>query len=329
MNMLEASLPAADSIVETVAELLRLQGESELAKLLMASQARLEESDWDSLDGGTTYFTLHLDLPLAEFAAIEPRLDRVEKTLLGKVTTTIRNAGNQVVSRVVLAPSLLAPRARYPEHTVGDDDRRRIWGNEPFRLFLCHVAVHRKSVSALKGALRPLGVSAFVAHEDIEPSLEWQGEIELALRSMNALVALLTPEFKDSRWTDQEIGFALGRGVLVVPVKLGLDPHGFIAKHQGLRGDLATPVRLAAELVGVMARRRETGSLITEALVGALEAAGSFDTAQKVAKLLEEAADLSEEHLRRMETAAKVNSQVAKAFGLPEKISRILARHRA
>jgi hypothetical protein len=51
--------------------------------------------------------------------------------------------------------------------------------------------------------LRSFGVSAFVAHENIEPT-KWQDEIEKALLSMNALAAILMPGFHESKWTDQE-----------------------------------------------------------------------------------------------------------------------------
>lgn len=77
------------------------------------------------------------------------------------------------------------------------------------------------------------GISSFVAHEDITPSLEWQNELELALRSMHALAALLTAEFHASKWPDQQTGFALGKGVLVVPLRLGTGPYGFIGKATG------------------------------------------------------------------------------------------------
>jgi hypothetical protein len=56
-----------------------------------------------------------------------------------------------------------------------------------------------------------------VAHEDIHPTLEWQVEIERALYNMDAFLAIHTPGFKDSFWTQQEIGFAVGRGMKIFP----------------------------------------------------------------------------------------------------------------
>ena len=63
-------------------------------------------------------------------------------------------------------------------------------------------------------------MSCFVAHVDIHPTKEWQDEIESALSSMDGFVALLTDKFHESDWTDQEVGFALARGVPIIAVRL-------------------------------------------------------------------------------------------------------------
>ena len=55
--------------------------------------------------------------------------------------------------------------------------------------------------------------------------------------AMDAFAALMTEGFHDSDWTDQEVGFALARGVPVIAVKLGRDPYGFLGKFQALRAD--------------------------------------------------------------------------------------------
>ena len=110
----------------------------------------------------------------------------------------------------------------------------RIWGDEGYRIFFSHKAEVKKETSALKERLKLFGISCFVAHEDIHPTKEWQNEIENALFSMDAFVALMTEGFHDSLWTDQEVGVAFGRGVPIISVKLGKDPYGFIGKFQAL-----------------------------------------------------------------------------------------------
>ena len=53
---------------------------------------------------------------------------------------------------------------------------------------------------------------------------------------MDALVALLTENFHDSNWTDQEVGVAIGRDVPVITIRMGTDPYGLMGKWQALSG---------------------------------------------------------------------------------------------
>nr|WP_321235801.1 toll/interleukin-1 receptor domain-containing protein [uncultured Psychroserpens sp.] len=109
------------------------------------------------------------------------------------------------------------------------------WKPGHFKLFMSHLASFKKTTSILKNDLERYGISAFVAHEDIEPTKEWQDEIEKGLFTMDALCAILMPGFKESNWTDQEVGVAIGRDVLIIPIRKDLDPYGFIGKYQGLQ----------------------------------------------------------------------------------------------
>jgi len=65
------------------------------------------------------------------------------------------------------------------------------WEPFHFKLFLSHISTFKKTTSLLQAALRTYGISAFVAHVDIEPTREWQDEIEAGLYSMDALAAKL------------------------------------------------------------------------------------------------------------------------------------------
>lgn len=106
--------------------------------------------------------------------------------------------------------------------------------NDCFRLFLSHLAVHKDKATRLKVALGKYHINAFVAHEDIEPTREWQKEIERALLHMDAMLTIHTKGFSQSVWTQQEIGFALGRNIKVIAFKFEETPSGFIAKEQAV-----------------------------------------------------------------------------------------------
>ena len=72
------------------------------------------------------------------------------------------------------------------------------WKPGHFRLFLSHVSTFKRETAELASHLGKWHISAFVAHEDIEPTADWYAEIERALWTMDAAVSLLTPRFHDS-----------------------------------------------------------------------------------------------------------------------------------
>ena len=170
----------------------------------------------------------------------------------------------------------LANHLDYQE-SVTPQGESTFWKPEHCRLFISHVPQFKVEASDLaEECLSRYAITAFVAHEDIEPTKEWQNEIELALGSMDAIVALLTPEFNDSKWTDQEIGFAVGQGKLVIPVRCGLDPYGFIAKHQGIQGAGKTIPQIAADVFQTLLKHQVTQGRMAEALVAQFERSESY-----------------------------------------------------
>lgn len=140
------------------------------------------------------------------------------------------------------------------------------WKTGYFKLFISHLASFKVTVSELKNALDKYGVSAFVAHEDIEPTLEWQTEIEKGLFTMDAMCAVLMDGFSESKWTDQEIGVAFGLGKLIVPIRRGLDPYGFIGKFQGFQAQGKSVGQVAKAIFTILASHPKTSSLITSRL---------------------------------------------------------------
>ncbi|WP_189488449.1 toll/interleukin-1 receptor domain-containing protein, partial [Asticcacaulis endophyticus] len=114
-------------------------------------------------------------------------------------------------------------------------------------------------------SLAPFGIDGFVAHEDIHPTLEWQAEIERALHTMDAFVAMHTPGFSQSIWTQQEIGFAVGKGVKIISLRMGEDPTGFISKHQALPRGKKTADEIATEINQLLGEDRRTNERLSRA----------------------------------------------------------------
>lgn len=185
------------------------------------------------------------------------------------------------------------------------------WEPHHFRLFLSHLSSFKKTTADLQTALRGYGISAFVAHVDIEPTREWEDEIEAGLSSMDALAAILMPGFNESRWTDQEVGFAVGRGVLIIPIIRGLNPYGFIAKYQGLQAAGRTVSYVADQVFRILVTSPNTRSRMLTCLVDTT--VQSTREQEALAKLhrLETVPDVPTSFLERLREGAVIPSVLA------------------
>ena len=119
---------------------------------------------------------------------------------------------------------------------LNHDDVDEMWGTGAIRIFISHTKQHKALAGQLGEALTHYGMASFVAHSAIPPMQEWLNEIRRALFSMDLLIALMTEDFHDSEWTDQEVGAAIGRQCPIVPVKVGRNPYGFMKHIQAVPG---------------------------------------------------------------------------------------------
>lgn len=183
------------------------------------------------------------------------------------------------------------------------------WKPDCFRLFASHSALHKEFVSEVADELLAVGVHAFVAHDTMEVSRPWQEQIEQHLRSMQALVAFVHPEFNESAWCHEEIGWAYGRKVPVFAVRIGADPVAFIGRQQWPSCILGT----AAKVAGVIGQWLTTlpiyGDDLFERLIVGLEKARSYPDAGAAAKRIAALGGLTDSQWERLRQVYWSNSQ--------------------
>ncbi|KAF0192043.1 MAG: hypothetical protein FD165_1111 [Gammaproteobacteria bacterium] len=200
------------------------------------------------------------------------------------------------------------------------------WRKGMLRLFVSHLATQRNFAAELQEALLAYGISCFIAHNDIEPTQAWQTQIETALATCDALVALLHQNFHASNWTDQEIGFAMGRGVPAFAVRFGQDPYGFIGRFQAFNGNGKTAAALARELFEAYRKNKQSQRRMSEVLVGLFEQSGSFAEAKARMGYLEDLEMWEPSFSARIRSAAKSNSQVSGSWGVPDRVTALVKK---
>lgn len=201
------------------------------------------------------------------------------------------------------------------------------WKADHVRAFLSHLASEKAFASDVANELEIAGIHGFVAHDTIEPSLEWQDVIEEALRTCHVFVGLVHPTFAASFWAQQEVGWAAGRGIPVFMVRLGEDPRGFPAKFQApsLLGRTATHV--ADSIIVWLSKDPLYGAQVTSHLVSSLRSATSFTDARDAARKIERMGQLSDPLLDELIDAYLSNNQLYPYHVGAQVLERILRNH--
>lgn len=207
--------------------------------------------------------------------------------------------------------------------TIEKSSTLSFWQPGTFRVFISHKTNIKQEAVALKESLDNFHISSFVAHEDIEPTKEWQDEIELALETTDCLIALVTEDFHESLWTDQEIGIAIGKGKLIIPINWGGSPYGFLSKYQWFKVKNFEASSLSQKIFQILVKHNLSKRKFSSALVNKFESSHSFVTARANMALLEKVEYLDDELLKRIQAAHDTNSQINMSFGLTGKVQRL------
>lgn len=176
------------------------------------------------------------------------------------------------------------------------------WKPGHFKLFISHLSTFKEKTSLLKNDLEKYGISAFVAHEDIEPTKQWQNEIEKGLFTMDALCAILMPGFKESNWTDQEIGVAIGRKLLVIPIRKGLDPYGFIGKYQGYQSHNKKIHEVGESIFQIISKNPKTKNKYLSIICELFLMSNSFEDGLNRIKIINKIDHISSNKLKQIHT---------------------------
>lgn len=205
-------------------------------------------------------------------------------------------------------------------------DDRPYWEEGKLRAFISHLSGNKKQATDLQAQLGSFGVSCFVAHKDIHPTSEWQTEIETALSTCELLIALVYPDFQNSQWCDQEIGYALGRGVPVFSIRCGADPTGFVSRFQAFTGSGKTSAVIAQEIFEAAIIHKKLQRRMADILVNLFVNSGSFSTAKRRIGYLERLKVWDPSYSTRIAQSVADNDQVRGSWGVPEQVEQLIAK---
>lgn len=297
-----------------------------LCDLIAASRSFvIEETEYD-WNGGTHGHDVNLFVPFEELSKVNIN---DQKTIAEDICKDLNTLGhgveNEFFSSVFLEENdennPHFQRAQpFSSRPLRDPASLSIWKPGMVRLFISHRDEYKKEANELAKALEDYGTSSFVAHDRIKPMTEWQAEILKGLETMEIMLAFVTNDFHKSVWTNQEVGYALGRNIPVLSLKLEQsDPKGFISGQQALRGRLDDPAASVLGIYKLLDENLEDNGRLQSGVISTFVKSPNYAETKKRFNHLSEVVDhLSDDEVAQVIDGFAENSQLRDCYYLAD-----------
>jgi len=195
------------------------------------------------------------------------------------------------------------------------------------RIFLSYSSTDREIAGELKENLEDFKMEVFLAHEDIEPTARWQREIFNNLENCDVFLPILTKNYPDSDWTDQEAGIAYAPDKLIIPLKVEINPYGFLNKYQALKFRVKRIRQICETIIQTIYKKRlESGHAVRDCIIHSLADSNSFQDAKQKSRLLLEFDKYTKAQLNQLIRVSTENSQIYQSYGAQDNLSILISK---
>ena len=97
------------------------------------------------------------------------------------------------------------------------------------KVFISYSSINHTCVKKISTMLKDHNIDTFVAQHDIEGGKKWHDEIKNNLKASQVFLAIITEDYHNSSYADQEVGMALAMNIHIIPISLDdSTPEGFL-----------------------------------------------------------------------------------------------------
>ena len=277
-----------------------------LHEIIINSSIFVEKSvhyeNWDEIYGHNVILFLDEDT-IGKIRNLELQKD-LSLRIKNDLKTLTENITNEFIEslRIELADDSnlnFQSSVKLTNQPIVDPNNLSIWNKGYIRLFISHKDEHKKEATHLAKKLERYGVSSFVAHDTIK-----------GLQSMEIMMVFITDGFFQSCWTNQEIGFALGRGVPIISLKLQKEaPQGFIQDTQAICG-LDSNQDFASKIYKVLLRKLNNEERVKKSLIQAFIESPNFKETIKRFTILQSLENITDLDIKQIIEGFAHNGQL-------------------
>lgn len=183
-------------------------------------------------------------------------------------------------------------------------------------------------IGLLKDKLEPYGVDLFLAHSDIDAGTAWTRKLQKEINDCSIFFVLLSENYHQAKFTDQEYGMALAYEKTIVPIRIdNTEPYGFIRDIQVEQCDPTFPTKDVKNIISVILRYSNPGKDFLDILINNLCKADSYIDAMHWIKQLHYYDLFSDEQINSVADAYLTNPQIYGSFIAHPNTLHFLKRH--
>jgi hypothetical protein len=200
------------------------------------------------------------------------------------------------------------------------------------KTFISYVAhaKQKRLAGRIKRYLDKYAFNCFLAHEDIPPLSHWPRRLQKNLDECDLFLAVLTTEYNESFYCQQELGYACHRKIEVLPILVSALPVGIIYDVQGIHLNPKTLVASCRKIVRHVATIESLSEPVVSEMINEFGEAGSFDQAGRRARRLlsESRLTFSRKQARAILDRTLANRQIAESRSASPYIRDFIEKYR-
>ncbi|MCU7933230.1 MAG: toll/interleukin-1 receptor domain-containing protein [Candidatus Thiodiazotropha sp. (ex Codakia rugifera)] len=299
--------------------------ERELKQIIDNAKIHIDvATDYDNWNGGTYGHDVYIFIPNDLIGLVD--LDH-QDVIFQRIQQDLNKATPEVENEYIRAVFVQAADDSDPYYQASISFNHELqpvpqstglWKENYLRVFISHRDKHKSIAHELANSLEPFGISAFVAHDVIKPMKEWVKEILNGLTTMEVMLVLLTDDFHDSEWTNQEVGFALAKGIPIICVKTqSINPKGFIGSKQALKASYENITNAAPDIhKSLIIEIGQEGRLKSILIESFILSTSYIDAIERLEYLTKTTDSLSEKEFSRIVEGYEQNDQLYGCAGI-------------
>ncbi len=259
-----------ESILAATAHALRCKNKLQDIELLVNAKATLEYMHHDNWNNGTSVWYLNLEILYPVYLSVDKEhLKELEEFISEVITPFLPEEGHSIDPKIKPAEFTDTNwRQTAVVKNPSIDHYEALDSDEEILAFISYQTADKQYAGALQQTLENIGISSFLAHEDIEPSAVWRERILEELGRAKIFISLLSKNYFKSHWCVQESGIASYRKIASLHLSLdGSIPPGFSGNIQSVK---VTPGNITIQdfIPGVILSNFELGIEIIIKIIG-------------------------------------------------------------